>query len=625
MGIHTVQSEEESARPRNIGRGVDARLGVLVLVLAIAVLRYLPLRNNGWFLDDNLYLIIAHANGFNLPWLFNNLFEHFGILYRFSFTVLVHLMPISWRWMLLVDLILLAGSVYLLDRCLRLLIDSVWAPLLLAGAFGLSVLLIEATEWASSGLQNFPTAFGDLLCLYGYLRYLDTPSRRWIALSCAGMAFGLAFYEKGAFMIGYLPLIRIGLLSGSLSWPQFRAALRQERAYWLTFIAVWILWFIGLKIAKAGGVFIDPSVSQWAQYWRIMWGQTLVPAIFGLHLPAAGVTHRQVIEGIVLEAVVLAGMAISILRKRRAWRAWAILLIAVIANGILVAEERVVVLKAPASIAGDSRYLLDFSWMVPLMIALAFSGTVRFWPSAQRLRVPLGLPAPGRPRLLAVGVLVLAGAYIVAAQVNTAVLQRGWFGSDALVWEQNLQNGYALFSKHGATPVIADSETPYEVLADIYPPYDHLSYVAPFYVPKAQIDGPIRGPLLVANPLGALQPAVTHVLETFHYPANRCLVNRTQAPQLLVQNNIRVREPDSAGPFYLMVDHGAENAPYLMYTGTLKDPPTGNDEYIDLSRSAGTSIGFMGTTLPTQLFAEVPPLSTVCLRSTQIVTLTAEG
>jgi hypothetical protein len=169
--------------------------------------------------------------------------------------------------------------------------------------------------------------------------------------------------------------------------------------------------------------------------------------------------------------------------------------------------------------------------------------------------------------------------------------------------------------------VIADSETPYEVLADIYPPYNHLSYVAPFYVPKAQIDGPLRGPLLIANVLGGLTPAATDVLETFTFPAGRCEVNTSRAPELML-HNIKVRAPTSDGPFYLKVNYGKTTAPYLMYTGTLQLPPTGIDEYIGLANGVGSSIGYMGTTLPRQLFNEVPARSSVCLHSLQIVRLT---
>jgi hypothetical protein len=620
MGTQTADVAGDRAGSGSVGRGIDARFVLGGLILLVAILRYLPLRGNGWFLDDNLYLILAHANGFTLSWLFNNVFEHFGILYRFSFNVLVHLMPISWRWLLLVDLIMLAASVFLLDRCLRMLLDSTWAPLLLAAAFGLSVLLIEALQWVSSGLQNFPTALGDLLCLYGYLRYLDHPSRRWILLSAAGLAFGLLFFEKGAFMIGYLPLIRILFLAKSLSWRDLRRAAVAEREFWAALIVVLILWVIGLKISHAGGMFINPSVSEWLTYWRIMWGQTLVPAVFGLHLPWYGVTHREVVEGIGLEVVTAVAIVVSIWRKRIAWRAWAALVVIVLANGILVAEERIVVLQGSASIAGDTRYLLDFSWLVPLLLAFAFSPAQRFWPQARRLTVKLTLPAPGRPRLVALGVLLLAVGYVLASQVNTVALQNGWLGHDALTYEQNLQNGVRANTHNGVEPVIADLETPYEVMGSIYPPYNHISYIAPFYVPRAHVDGPLTGPLVVADVLGDIQPSVTHVQETFDYPRHRCEA-ASASVGLTMLNQIKIRRPDSAGPFYLLVKYGRTNAPYLQYFGTVKDPPAGNDQYIDLANGVGSSIGYMGTSLPTQLFTHIPGHSTVCLHSLAIVTL----
>jgi hypothetical protein len=606
---------------RRLGRlRVDSRLALGVLVLLVAVLRYVPLRNNGWFLDDNLYLIIGHSDGLTLSWLFSNLFEHFGILYRFSFTVIYHLMPFSWRWAFLVSLVMLAGAVVLLDRCLRLLLDSRWAPLLLAGSFGLSVLFIEALEWESSALQNLPTALGDLLCLYGYLRYLAAPSRRWILISAAGLVFALLFYEKGSFMLGYLLAIRVAFLTPQLSWRELRRIAVSERPFWLTIIGVLILWLIGLKLVGAGGMFINPSPSQWVEYWRIMWGQTLVPGVLGLHIPFFGVTPGQVIEGVALQAVIVIAIVASIWRKRAAWRAWCLLIIFVVVNGVLVAEERVVVLKAAASIGGDTRYLLDFTWLVPLLLAFAFSRARTFWPDPARLRMPLTLPAPGRPRALGALALLATVAYVVAAQMNTDAIQSAWLGPAALQWEQNLQNGVARDTHAGVGPVIADSQTPYQVLASIYPPYDHISYLAPFYIPSAQVDGPLRGPLVVADALGNLHPAQVHVLESFPGRPGGCLTNRGPDPMLML-HDIKVHVPASAGPFYLIVRYGPTDAPYLAYTGTLKDPPAGQDEFISIAPRVGASIGYMGQTLPSQLFTELPGHSRMCLHLMRIITL----
>jgi hypothetical protein len=373
-----------------------------------------------------------------------------------------------------------------------------------------------------------------------------------------------------------------------------------------------------LSIAGAGGMFINPSPAEWVEYWRVMWGQTLLPAVFGLHLPAAGLTHGQVIEGVLLEVVAAGAITVSIRRKPRAWRAWAVLLIAVLANGILVAGERVVVLHSAAATAGDTRYLLDFSWLVPLLLALAFSPAQRFWPRAERLGVRLALPSPGRARVIGLGVLGLAVAYVLAAQVSTAALQRAWQGSAALAYEQNLQNSLARY-RGGASPVIADAETPYEVLASIFAPYDHLSYVLPFYAPGAQVDGPLRGRLLVAGASGELAPAAVHTLETFAFPSGACETGVVPGGRTLTQA-ITVHPAPAQGPFYLKVDYGRTDAPYLLNT-TRQDPPVGADASIPLSPGVGSSIGLLGATLPAELRVEIPPEATVCLRSLQIISL----
>ncbi len=601
---------------------IDSRVLLVGVIALIVVLRWLPLRNNGWFLDDNLYLVIGHQTGFGYSWLMSNLFEHFGPLYRLAWTAIIHLMPMSWRWGLVGEMALLAGSVFLLDRCLRLLIDSTWTPLLMAGAFGLSVLLIEALEWISSGLQNFPTAFGDLLCFYGYLRYIAQPSRRWILVSAGGMAFALLFYEKASFMIGYLPLIRILLMSERVSlrgiWRTFLA----ERAIWIALVVVLILWYIGVKVAHAGGIFITPSVSEWVTYWRIMWGQTLVPGVFGLHIPWYGVTHQQVIEGIVLEAVVLAAIVFSIVRKRVAWRAWAILILAVLANGILVAEERVVVLKAPASIGGDTRYLLDFTWLVPVLLCLAFSRREVFWPNVERLSRPVTLSfSLPRARWLTTAVAVgAAAAYIVAAQLNTVAIQRAWIGTDALQWEQNVLAGIKHYTVHGVPPTIADATTPYEVLGSIYTPYDHISYVLPFYSPGTPVDGPIRANLLGVNALGGLQPVVTTVRETFPLP-HACVSGGTNPDGYVLINKNRIAPPASEGPFYLLVNYTSATGP-IHYLGTAWDPALRTAGTIDLPHGVTQSIDYIGDSkIPFEVNLQFPAHTTVCFKSLQIVTL----
>ncbi|HET9074669.1 MAG TPA: hypothetical protein VFN48_08835 [Solirubrobacteraceae bacterium] len=601
---------------------VDARLALGVLILAVALLRYLPLANNGWFVDDNLYLALAHSNGLTLSWLFNPVLDHFGILYRFAFNVFVHLMPISWRWTLLADLILLGAAMVLLDRCLALLLDSRWAPLLISGAFGLSILLVEPLQWVSSGLQSFPTLVGDLLCLYAYLRYLEDRAPGHIAMAAAGVVFGLLFYEKASFMLGYLVLVRLGFLAPELSVRRVVAIARSEWRFWAGLLAVLILWFIGEEASGAGGTLISPSLSAWVTFWRILWVQTLVPGLFGLHLPETGLHGGQVIEAIGLEAVVLAGIIVSLVRKRAAWRAWVVLLIVVLANGILVGEERIVVLP-PAVIAGDTRYLLDFAWLVPLCVALAFSPASSFWPRRSRLRAPLTVPGgPGGPGGARSGVLVagtglLALAYVVAAQLTTASLQRAWTGTNALVYEQRIQQQVAAYTHDGVPPVVADTTTPYEILPSIFAPYDHLSYLLGFYAPSAQVDGPLRGELVMADQLGNLQPAVPHVVESYRF-GPRCLVAGVRPPL----RYLSVRIPRSGqGPYYLLARYGAGTAGYLQYSGTAADPAITPDIYIGTTRHAGASLGYLGDTLPVHLTINLPPHSRLCLRTLAIATL----
>lgn len=610
--------EPRADPPTEPGRGIDSRWLIGFVVAFVVVVRALPLWQNGWFLDDNLYLIIAHADGFSRHWLFSNLFQHFGLLYRFAFSVQIHLMPISWHWGLAISLLLLGASVYMFDRILRLLFDSVWAPLLMAGAFGLSVLLVRSLQWWSSGLQSFPTSLGDLVCLYGYLRWIESPRNKWVALSAGGLAFALLFYEKPTFMLIYLPLIRVLFLSERISVRGIWRTAVGERRIWLTYLAVIAVWYVGVRIADAGGVFQKPTASQWIAFWRILWAQAFVPGIVGLDLPAAGLTTRQIAEAIGLQVVFLAAVAVSLIRKRVAWRAWAMILFCVLVNGFLLGEERIVPL-AP-TIGWDPRYQLDFTWLVPLLLCFAFSRRRSFWPRAERLLVRVRSPFTGaRPAWQVVLTAAAAVAYVVATQLGTAQQQRTWPGHDSYVWEHNIGAGIAAFTRGSVRPVVADGETPYEMMADIYPPYNHLSYVLPFFEPQVHVDGPLDGPLVGVNPLGGVQPALIDPLQKFTFP-DRCIAGGKAG--VTMWRNVQVHPPVSAAPYYLILDYGAgTTARYMNDLGQTPNEPPADDIPVGLNPSIGRSIAFLGPDVPKQIVVNIPPRAQVCLTGIEFASL----
>ena len=220
--------------------------------------------------------------------------------------------------------------------------------------------------------------------------------------------------------------------------------------------------------------------------------------------------------------------------------------------------------------------------------------------------------------MAATGTVVVA--YFVAAQLSTAAQQRAWPGGDSYVWEHNVGAGIAAYTHGSVRPTVAENTTPYEMLADIYPPYNHLSYVLPFYEPHVHVDGPIDGPLVGINPLGGVQPTATHVLQTMRFPARGCLHGGTRG--LSLWRNVTVHPPTSAGPFYLMLNYGpATTAEIMSYYGDAPYYPPQDDIGVELDARAGESIAYIGPDLPKQIIVNIPRVSYVCLTSMQIDTL----
>jgi hypothetical protein len=120
------------------GIRISKRWVTVGIILAELVLLYLLLDGGGWVFDDNLAMILAGRSGLNWSWLTAIFFQHWGIGYHFVYSVLHDLMPIDYRWALIVMLGLLGGSMYLLQRIISLLFGAGWVAVIAAAVYGSS-------------------------------------------------------------------------------------------------------------------------------------------------------------------------------------------------------------------------------------------------------------------------------------------------------------------------------------------------------------------------------------------------------------------------------------------------------------------------------------------------------
>jgi hypothetical protein len=611
-------------------------LGVVISIELIVL--YFVLRNNSWVFDDNFLLVRAGQEGFNWHWLTQVEFEHWDIGEHLVISLQHRLFFFDYRWALVTLLAVFGGCIYVFERILATIVKNRWVTIAAAAWFGLNVLWVRPLQWATAGIQYFPYTLLDLLCLYGFMRYYANRDRRWLAVSVISLAAALLFYEKPAYILIYLALVRVLLMSESLKPVEIAKTFWRERLVWGLYVAVVLIWGIGYLHAKAYGTHGPVTLGEYLSYFRIFWLQTLVPSLASVTIPAFKLSTLQIVFVVVSQIAVLSCVIVSVRRKRSAWRAWIFFAVIVILSAVLVAHSRVA--QFGVGIANDPRYLIDFGWLAPLTLCAAFGRGKVLAPAAPQSDAQLGLPTSrlAAPTLAGVAVLVAYGGGSIA---TGAQLQRVWPGAEARTWEQNVRRDFARVRRSSAPVVIADNATPFAIMESFVAPYNRLSRVLPMYVGPLQVDGPIDGATL--DTIG-LDGSIHHA-NVVPLDSGGTVVSLERSRQLEARGGREVRagsqscfiadgtsiaverhlaKPPTVGdaPYYLLLTYRAW-APVApaVFVNAGSGFPGSPENAIALRGSRGTSIAWLGPNSPHDLLLTIPPLTTICVERFDVVTL----
>jgi hypothetical protein len=617
---------------------LDGRLLLTAIVVAEVLLLFLLLDGDGWVRDDNYVLAAEGTIGFGWHWLTAVIFSHWGISYNAIVAVVHQLMPIDNRWALAGMLVVLAGSIVLMESIVRTLFGRRWLAVGVAASFGLSVLFVRPLQWWAGGLQYLPNTFCDLLCLYAYLRFQREHSRRWAVVGAIALAVGLSFYEKPAYMLLYLLALRVLLLSRSVQPRVIARAIWGERVFWCGVVGVFVVWGVAYLLVGGGSGAVQGhvGVGEYLSYLRVVWVETLVPAVFDVTLPAGGLSTAQIVLAAVLQVVAVGAILLSFRCNRGAWRAWSFLAIALVANCALVAYTRL----APWGpwIGNDPRYLLDFAWLVPLATCFAyFPSSLELAPAAGRDR-SLRLSPRWRPGvLLAVAALAV---YCGAAVATSMKMQRQWDGRQARSWEARLQQGIASIRAHGPPPVIADGTVPWYIIDTRFAPANRLSWVAPLFVPGAQIDGVLNGPLVTIGSDGTVhraiittrtgagvlrqllrsgQATIKQASKVKQRGAGTCISAGTAQASII--RRLPTMPSQAPAPSYLLLTYDAsEPANLPVFIDPPRNGPWEPTRGVTTARGGNASILFLPAA-PRRILVRINPGTTVCIDRFAIVTL----
>jgi len=323
-----------------------------------------------WFsFDDFVYFGDAQRRGLTLGLLALPLNVHFSPAHRLFDWLLQSFFPLHFGVAEGLLLAFFAGTVALMHRVLVELFGSGPGPLVLTLVYATSPVNVALAQYWASGLQAMPSVLLSLACILGYLRFRAGGSRRWLWTSAAALAVALLFYLKPILVVLYLVLMRVLLLEPRRPLRQALGELWDERRTW------------GVYLVPAGAyaaVYLTrywqptpaPSWRPLGQYLRLSWARVFAPNFLGPHLTSGSVSpgdHRA--EALVQLAVAVLVVA-SLVRSRRAWRAWAFFATVFVVNAVVVGLPRLS--QYGPGIADQMRYYGEANFLLPIALGFAF-------------------------------------------------------------------------------------------------------------------------------------------------------------------------------------------------------------------------------------------------------------
>ncbi|HEX8074932.1 MAG TPA: hypothetical protein VF545_08120, partial [Thermoleophilaceae bacterium] len=507
---------ERLRRGEPVGLSGRALVGPAVVVAAAVALQAILAGRSYFAGDDWLHIAIAHdtvagaglftgGDGLNLDYLGRVVFVHYAPGHRLGYWTLEQLAPVSWSLALAAMLVLLAGSLVLFHLICVRLFGPRRSNLVLTLLFGTSIVLVPTFLWFADGLHKLPSTFLTLLSIHADLRHRQDRAPWALALSVAAFSVGLLFYIKVLFVPLYLVLIRVLFLD-----PRPRRALRAlaaERWTWLAFAPTAAVYVWNYLQNYAPHKTPRPSLDLLGTYLWTAWFKGVTPAFAGVQ---AGADARGIVYVVAVAAQLLlfVVIAVSVSRKRSAWRAWTFLGIVFVANATLVGLGRLGNYGLH-KVASELRYDTEMAWLLPLALGFAFHArdvagarsrsspaALRPWPVAVPRRIALGAAA-----------VALCG-YLAVAVATGADISREWRDRQSgpgKVFVHNLRADAAALASRGRAVAI-DDRLPEYMIAGSGAPWNRLERLVPAVAPRLHIAVAGADPLQVRDD-GRIRPA----------------------------------------------------------------------------------------------------------------------
>lgn len=489
-------------------------LAVLVVVPAALAWRFAS--PSFFFLDDIIHLYDAHTGHLDWSYAFGSAIGHLAPGYRLTYLAIDRAVPMNFDVALAFLVLCQAVSAVLLQRILTLVFGRAWWTYALAFAWAISVAYLPAFGYFAAGLHSIPAIAATLASIHGYLCWRATGRRGWLVWSLLAMVIGVTFYEKALLVPLYLILIRFLLDPGA----RLRDTLRligNEWRVWLAYASVWAAFLIAYSLGSHTGAATAP-VDQTLDFLRLFWIKGLWPLVFGIWVPEFGQSRGDQMVMVSAQLALIGLVAWSIARRSTAWRAWAFLAIAVVANALMLIQR--VSTFGPEATAYSLRYYTEPILLVPIAVAFAFARPRPLWRTtaveqpASTKAAARGQASFQRPTRLAGAVALTAlVAYLAVTLATTDSFSKPWSAQPSTIpngrlarsYFDNLRGDLQSARGGGAEVSLLDHDVPPWIISPLaFEAARHLSYVVSHFDERVTFNQPQA--LHIVEPGGHLRP-----------------------------------------------------------------------------------------------------------------------
>jgi hypothetical protein len=342
LGHGRGQDEWADLRPafRLMQRGRPVMIAGVIMVIAQVVWRWQFLRHMYFLRVDFFNLDFAKESGLSWHYLTYIGSGRLVIGERAIIWVLARISFYSWNLAMVVTLAFVLAAGLAAIKALRTLFGERPAILLLLAIYLLIPLTVAGTGWWADALESIPLQLATFMAVSAQVLYIRTSERRHLVAAALWVAFGMIFFEKG--LVLPVLLFAVSAFVGPGGQPQARFWLSNARRVFARYWPAWALYLVLIGVYSVVLIsalhtsFVKPHApASFQSVTTFTWGlvkSSLLPATLGgpwhwLPLPGnwyALAAAPKAFQWVALGAAA-AVVVVSILRRRVAWRAWAIL------------------------------------------------------------------------------------------------------------------------------------------------------------------------------------------------------------------------------------------------------------------------------------------------------------